>query len=215
MRIRTICLSSTIFFAFVVYFALYLLIIRGYRPVCVHLEFQTTLIGHAAAVTAIAVSTDGTTLASASQDNTIKVWDLKDKKKIITLIGHASLARTLQFSPDMNWLASGSSDHTVKLWNLKTGEVHASFSGNWMAFSPDGRKIAVAMANSPVKLYDVLSARTSLVFRGTTPSVHVLLHSTQRAQFLRRVVEMATTNSLDFGMCEVALRWLHWIMREV
>jgi WD40 repeat protein len=72
--------------------------------------------GHAAWVRALVISPDGRILVSASDDNTIKMWDLATGRPVRTLKGHTGPIRSIAFSPDGRRLASGSWDRTVKLW---------------------------------------------------------------------------------------------------
>lgn len=64
---------------------------------------------------AIAFSRDGT-IASASADQTVKVWT-RDGKLLKTLSGHEDMVVGVAFSPDGKTIASASSDRTVILWN--------------------------------------------------------------------------------------------------
>lgn len=82
-----------------------------------YLEFKT-LIGHGSAVISVNFSPDGKTIASASEDNTIKLWSVEDRKLIKTLKGHDSTVISVKFSPDGKTIASASFDNTIKLWNL-------------------------------------------------------------------------------------------------
>jgi hypothetical protein len=80
-----------------------------------------TLAGHINAVAAVAISPNGTLIASASHDCTVKVWDLdaalagKGRQPLLTLPGHIDHVLCLAFSPDGSHLASGSVDRTIKL----------------------------------------------------------------------------------------------------
>ena len=67
-----------------------------------------TLEGHTGCVNSIAFSPDGATIASGSDDYTIKLWDSKDGKIIKTVEGHTSSVRSVAFSPDVATIASGS-----------------------------------------------------------------------------------------------------------
>ena len=68
----------------------------------------------------MAFSPDGKIIASASYDNTVRLWDLKTQKPLgEPLTGHSSYVRSVAFSPDGKTLASGSSDNTVRLWDVK------------------------------------------------------------------------------------------------
>uniref|UniRef100_UPI0039C72C90 NACHT and WD repeat domain-containing protein n=1 Tax=Scytonema sp. PCC 10023 TaxID=1680591 RepID=UPI0039C72C90 len=81
-----------------------------------------TLGGHAKQVNGVSFSPDGKMLASASYDNTVKLWDTSTGKQIKTLKGHTDWVYGVSFSPDGKMLASASRDNTVKLWDTSTGK---------------------------------------------------------------------------------------------
>ncbi len=76
-------------------------------PECVaQLKEKALLKGHASYVFRVSFSPDGKTLASASWDHTIKLWDVKTGKELATLKGHKRRIYTVRFSPDGKTLAS-------------------------------------------------------------------------------------------------------------
>jgi len=77
---------------------------------------KKTLTGHKGWVRSLAVSPDGKVLVSASDDQTIKFWDLATGRNFRTVKGHSGPVRCVTFSPDGKRLASASWDRTVKLW---------------------------------------------------------------------------------------------------
>ncbi|MBD2439904.1 ribosome assembly protein 4 [Nostoc sp. FACHB-110] len=123
-----------------------------------------TLEGHNSWVISVSFSRDGQTLASGSDDNTIKLWDVSTGKLLKTLSGHNDSVWSVSFSPDGKTLASGSRDKTIKLWDVSTGKLLKTLSGhsNWVnsvSFSPDGQTLASGSSDKTIKLWDVSTGK--------------------------------------------------------
>jgi WD40 repeat protein len=79
------------------------------------------LADHEVNVYSVAFSPDGSTLATGSQDGTVRLWDLTDLAgRPIVLFGHRGPVNSVAFSPDGQVLASGSTDDTIRLWITRT-----------------------------------------------------------------------------------------------
>jgi WD40 repeat protein len=74
----------------------------------------------------VTFSPDGTRLASASRDQTVKVWDLATYQELISLKGHTDTVRGVAFSPDGTRLASASSDGRVRVWDARPWDPEAA-----------------------------------------------------------------------------------------
>jgi hypothetical protein len=73
---------------------------------------------HDGPVSSVSWSPDGKTLASASWDGTVRLWEAATGKEQATLQGHTWDVTSVSWSPDGKTLASASLDNTVKLWDV-------------------------------------------------------------------------------------------------
>ena len=73
---------------------------------------------------------NGSILASASEDKTVKLWNTTTFELIGTLRGHTSLVYDVSFNQEGSILASASEDMTVKLWNPNTYELINTYTGH-------------------------------------------------------------------------------------
>ena len=124
----------------------------------------------------MAFSPDGKRLASASRDETVKVWDAATGQETLTLKGHTGGVTSVAFSPDGKRLASASEDETVKVWDAATGQETLTLKGHTgcvtsVAFSPDGKRLASASDDGTVKVWDAATGQETLTLKGHTDAV--------------------------------------------
>ena len=121
-------------------------------------EIDLLLTGHTGAVTAVAFAPDGTTLISASDDRTIRLWEVStgQLRATLNLKGHTGDIWSVAFAPDGRTLAIGNRDGTVRLWDVDTGQLKTTFTEVWsVAFAPDGHILAGGSTDGTVRLWDV------------------------------------------------------------
>jgi WD40 repeat protein len=119
-----------------------------------------TLQGHSDRVNGVAMTSDARSAVSASNDRTLKVWDLETGRELFTLRGHASHVWAVATTSDGRRAVSASNDQTLKLWDLKTGHELFTLEGHHGAVcgvgvSADGRRAVSASWDSTLKVWDL------------------------------------------------------------
>jgi WD40 repeat protein/energy-coupling factor transporter ATP-binding protein EcfA2 len=120
---------------------------------------RNRLEGHQDVVQSVSFSPDGQRIATASHDNTVKLWH-SDGSFITTLQGHKQPVMSVSFSPNGQMLASGSADGTVRLWdhNGNPKGVIKAHNNSWVmsvSFSLDGKTIASSSNDQTAKLWRI------------------------------------------------------------
>ena len=122
----------------------------GVSPVGVNLEDQGNVGGaHENTIMSMALTKDGTLLATGGFDAQVKIWEMEPFAEKATLEAHTGWIYDVEFSPSGRTLASGSNDNSLRLWDLVEMEPKGVFREHEnyvidVAFSADGRDLASA-----------------------------------------------------------------------
>jgi WD40 repeat protein len=144
------------------------------------------LTGHNGKITALAMTADGQRLISASEDQTLRVWDLERGAELNCLRGHTQKILAVAVTPDGRKAISASSDKTLKVWDISTltpvgsgfsnpGELHTllghSSQVNTVAVTMDGRLAISGSSDRSLKVWDLESGVELRSLRGHADDV--------------------------------------------
>uniref|UniRef100_A0A034VQ58 POC1 centriolar protein-like protein n=1 Tax=Bactrocera dorsalis TaxID=27457 RepID=A0A034VQ58_BACDO len=101
-----------------------------------------------------------TMLITASDDKTLKLWKVAQRKFLTSFTGHNNWVRAAKFSPNGQLIASCGDDKSLRIFDVTSGECVRTFTeergmGRQIAWHPDGNLVAVALSCNRVKIFDI------------------------------------------------------------
>lgn len=146
------------------------LLIFSYANLAYSQEAELVLqAGHGLQINDIEYSPDGTKIATCSEDNTIKIWEIATGREMTTMFGHTKAVNDLAFAPDSKTLVSVSDDRKVIIWNVETGKSVKVISDHknkvlGVDYSPSGEYFATCGADKVVLLHNVSSGKSEELY---------------------------------------------------
>ncbi|MEU1722537.1 WD40 repeat domain-containing protein [Nonomuraea sp. NPDC005692] len=127
---------------------------------------------HDSPVLSVSFSRDGRTLATVTEEGTIRLWDVERRRLSVPPLRMEPTGQItiVALSPRGDVFATGGIDGKVQLWDLGTRRLIKTLSGgnssvNAVAFTPDGARLAAGGTDGVVTLWDVGTRKAVAAFR--------------------------------------------------
>lgn len=135
-----------------------------------------TATGHTQAITAVDVSANGTTIATASSDKTARLWQRTDGKPIRQLEAHPAGITAIAFSPNGSQVATGGVDQIPRLFQVSNGKLLKAFPAQagpitGVAVSANGQLLVAGDRTGAVVVYKISDASVQAKLAGHTGPV--------------------------------------------
>lgn len=188
-------------------------VIPSPAPLPTDAYLRHSLEGHRRWIWSVAVSSDGQTIASGSEDGTVRLWHRSSGQSVMTLHGHTHAVWSVAFSLDGCTLVSASLDGTIRLWQRSSGQCQQVLrhhrSGVWsVAFAPatsslpQGQQFASGSQDQTIQLWELRDEHAEL-------TVHPLRTFTGHTSWIRCVAFSPDGQILASGSSDGILKLWH------
>ncbi|GIW93624.1 MAG: hypothetical protein KatS3mg110_1667 [Pirellulaceae bacterium] len=132
---------------------------------------------HGGPVYGVALDATGSTLVSASADQTVRIWDAQSGQQRAQLSGHQGAVYAVALSPDAALAVSSGTDRTLRLWDVVGGrqlKLLATLpeTAYALAVHPEGNRVLAAGADRKARLLDLLTGSEQRVYEGHPDFIH-------------------------------------------
>ena len=145
-------------------------------------ELTRTLVGHQGSVYSLAFLANGRQLASASEDGTIRIWDINTGNAVRTLTGHRRSVHAIAVSPNGRLIVSAGNEQDLFLWDVRKSKLIGKLTGHdydvyTLQFSTDGRLLASSGKDQSIIIWDMNKKRILHTLEGHEDTVLTLSFS--------------------------------------
>ena len=143
-------------------------------------SLRKTFKAHISAISAVSLHPKKSIVATASDDNTWKMWSIPGGELILTGEGHKSWVSGIDFHPKAANLSTSSGDGTVKVWDFAKSRCLATLSEHsqavWgCAYHDSGDFLASCSMDHTAKLWDLQRLKCRTTLRGHVDSVNAVI----------------------------------------
>ena len=155
-------------------------------------------------------SPDGTHIATANADHSVRVWRAQDGTLLARYLGPATTVSGLGWSPDGRYLAAGDGSGILRIWDTHTRQLTLTTQLDtrriwWVAWSPDGSRVALASADGLAQIWDVTTRTVVESYRRHTAGVLEVMWSPDGNDL---VSSSQDSTAQGLGRRHLGTRWL-------